>query len=252
MILNSLKQIKISWIIGIILFIGIVIQHMYYKNKVDVLTEQLDLEKKLVNALNDSVIYYNNIYGDVVAEKLSLQYDLDKLTNRLDSTKTQNGLLIRRINNLEYRVNIISAALIQSETTIDSLLNTEPIIYDDKIVFKDSTENLKYLFEINNVMPIDSIKSPSLHINHFSLPNQQFIDFHWRDDKKEGFPVAFSVTNTNPYIKTTDISSYIIPEISKTELKPSTWDKIGKFLNSNGLIAVGATTVIFGTLYILK
>jgi hypothetical protein len=60
------------------------------------------------------------------------------------------------------------------------------------------------------------------------FPNTQKIDFQWKDNRKEGYPISFSVINTNPYFKVTDIQSYIIPEIIKSELKPNIWQKIGQ------------------------
>lgn len=236
----------------VILIITIFIQQVYFKNKVEKLNEERNLEIKFSNAIMDTLDIYKNKYSEEVAEKLSLQYDLIKLRFKIDSVGSINDRLLNRINGLEQKNNIISAALIQSRIIIDSLENITPIIEDDKITFIDSTEYLTYRIEIDHVIPSDTLITPSLNIYDLIIPNEQFIEFHWEDNKKIGYPISFSVTNTNPYIKTTDISSYIIPEINKSNIKPSTFEKIKDFLNSNGLIAVGATGLVFGTLYILK
>ena len=64
--------------------------------------------------------------------------------------------------------------------------------------------------------------------------NTQFIEFHWKNEKKIGYPIAFSVTNSNDLFKTTNIDSYVIPEIKKETVKPSFWNNLGTFFNTTG------------------
>ena len=104
-------------------------------------------------------------------------------------------------------------------------------------------------------MPAHLDVKPTLMFNKFLLPNEQFIDFHWNDNKKEGYPVSFSVTNTNQFFKTIDIDSYIIPNIDKEVLDPTGWQKFTKWTVKNGKIiitvGVGAAAGAGITYYLL-
>jgi hypothetical protein len=100
-----------------------------------------------------------------------------------------------------------------------------------QFVKNDST--MKYDLIVHNVQPID-LELPKLEFKKFELPNTQFIEFHWKDERKEGYPISFSVTNSNPYYKVYNIDSYAIPELNKVELKPNFWQKLAKFSKSTG------------------
>jgi hypothetical protein len=60
------------------------------------------------------------------------------------------------------------------------------------------------------------------------------VNFHWKDDRKEGYPISFNVINTNPYFKVHDIQSYAIPELTREKVKPTFWQKVGQFGKSTG------------------
>jgi hypothetical protein len=99
-------------------------------------------------------------------------------------------------------------------------------------------------------MPVLKL-NPTLTFQYLTLPNTQFIEFHWKNDKKVGYPVAFSVTNTNDYFRIINIDSYIIPEIKQSTLKPTFWSKVGDFFTKSGgkLIWFGAGGVGGAVLY---
>jgi hypothetical protein len=91
-----------------------------------------------------------------------------------------------------------------------------------------------------------------LFIDSLNLYNKQFIEFHWLNERKDGYPVSFTVRNSNPYFKTYDIESYIIPEVQKSQLKPNIWQKTGNFYRKNRVpFAVGVGAGIL-TYIILK
>ena len=94
---------------------------------------------------------------------------------------------------------------------------------------------------VDNVEPYQN-NIPTLTFEKFELNNTQFIEFHWKSEPKNGYPVSFSVSNSNKYFQTYDIESYTIPEIKKSELKPTFWQKLGKTLKSSSgdLIIFGA------------
>ena len=65
------------------------------------------------------------------------------------------------------------------------------------------------------------------------------------------YPIGFSVTNTNPLFETVNIDSYAIPELQKTDLTPTNWNKFTNFFKTNGKyivafgIAVAGGSILF-------
>ena len=80
---------------------------------------------------------------------------------------------------------------------------------ETKHPIKNWEQNLGYYKTIPELRPL-------LTISNFKIPNKQFVEFHWEDDKTT--PIAFSVTNSNPLFITNNIESYAIPELIKEEI----------------------------------
>ena len=249
-------QIKLNLttiIVIVLLVLGVAGGWYIYQKKVNNLKSELDLATKLKNALLDTVTVYQNKQGEWVAEKLTLQETLKNLNKINSQLTTEQKDLLARVAAANKQNTIIAAALIESNVIIDSLKNlSKPIVdtVNKNITFSDSTKNLKYGIRIGNVMPVLKL-NPTLTFQYLTLPNTQFIEFHWKNDKKVGYPVAFSVTNTNDYFRIINIDSYIIPEIKQSTLKPTFWSKVGDFFTKSGgkLIWFGAGGVGGAVLY---
>ena len=191
---------------GLALLFAIGFGVMIYINKTSKLNNQIETEIKLRNALVDNVKYYQNKEKEWVAEKLTIQATVSELTKmKNELTQTQKELL-ERIKQTGKDYTIIAAALIKQNIKIDSLLlngNTEIDTLNKEIRFydtyKDSSKVMTYDFRVKNVIPSSLIKLPKLLIDSLSLPNTQYIDFKWKNDKKVGYPVSFSVTNSNGF-----------------------------------------------------
>lgn len=248
-ILNFLKE-KNRWAIVLVILLMIVGFSIYriQQNKINDLKDKYQTEVKLKNALIDSVGHYKNIYNEVVAEKLTIQEsikNLEKMYSQLNSSQKE---LIDRIKDVEKNGSIIAAALIQTNVEIGKLRPPTVVVNDSSIVFSDSTKNLDYDIVIGHVKPINIGLTPTLTFNKFELKNKQFIEFHWKDDKKLGYPISFSISNSNDYFKTYDINSYAIPKLKKTDLDPNGWNKFINWGKRNGktlmYIGIGAGGVI--------
>lgn len=249
------------WAILLILLLMIVggIVFNLQRNSINNWKEKHQTEVKLRNALVDSVNYYTNKYGEEVAEKLTLQTsikNLESINNKL--TESEQNLL-KRVKDVEKENNIITAALIEAEATIDSLLGAgfvEINVEDSSFIFTDTTEFFIYDITIGKAFPAILNVNPTITFNKLTLPNEQFVNFHWKDNKKEGYPIAFSTTNTSPYYKTNNISSYAIPELQKQEINPTGWQKITKWFNKNGkivgFVAGGVVVGAAGTYVIMN
>ena len=214
-------------------------------------------EVKLRNALIDTVSHYKNAYGEEVATKLTLQTTVKNLEEINDDLTASQQELLRRVKEADKENSIISAALIEAEAIIDSLMGDGWVVVnpeDSTINFSDSTDFLLYDITIGNAFASTPEKDPTIMFNHWRMPNKQFVDFHWKDEKKEGYPIEFSVSNSNPYFKTIDINSYAIPRLDKEVLNPTGWQKVGQWFSKNGKIVgfvAGGVVIGAGGTYLL-
>lgn len=234
-ILNWLKQ-KNNFLITIVIAIILILSLTVYfqKNKIAKLNNKYQTEVKLKNALIDTVHVYQNIRNEWVAEKLTIQEsikNLEKLNNQLSNSQRE---LINRIKEVEKDSKVIAAALIETNILIDKLRPPKVSVNDSNIVFSDSTAEIDYSIRVGYVMPMKSNIIPTLTLDRFKLYNKQFIEFHWKDEKKEGYPISFSVTNSNKYFKTANIESYAIEGLDKIDIAPTGWNKFGKWVKVNG------------------
>jgi hypothetical protein len=211
--------------------------------------DKYQTEAKLKNALLDSVNYYQNKQGEWVAEKLTIQEtikNLEKINGQLNDFQKE---LLARIIGIEKKNTVIAAALIRTEVKVDSLLHGGNTVVDttNKTVnFSDTSKIGKKVFAydltVGKVLPAFPNVKPTLFFKSIYFPNETFVEFHWKKDKKADYPVAFSVTNTNGYFKTANVDSYIIPDVKYHGSKFDQWlAKNGKMLMYIGIGAGGAT-----------
>ena len=243
------KKENIITTIIILLFVGLSATVYFQNKKILKLTDKYQSEVKLKNALLDTITVFKNKEGEWVKEKLTIQAtvsSLERMNNQLTSSQKE---LLKRVSEIEKTNSIIAAALIETNVKLDSLKNNKGIVNknDSSVVFNDSTSDLQYTLKVHHVLPIKGYV-PTLSFEKFNLPNKQFIEFHWKNNKKIGYPVSFSVSNTNKYFKTYNINSYTIPEIKKNNLKPTGWDKFKQWFKNGGNkgIYLGGGIVIGG------
>lgn len=235
-------------IIGVlILLILAVVGFKIYNNKVNKLEDKIATEIKLKNALVAEVTYHVNKEGEITAQKLTLEgkvKDLEKANNNL--TESQKELL-KRVKEIEKTNSIIAAALIETNVKIDSLRKSKIVVNeaDTSVTVSDSLPEIQYNFKIGNVIPSHKGVQPTFKIKQLELPNKQFVEFHWKDSKKEDYPISFSVSNSNKYFTTANVDSYTIP-LPKEKVKPTGWQKIGGFFKKTGdnLLFIGIGTAI--------
>jgi len=247
-------MIKINWsklipYIIILILIGVI---YYYVDRSGNFKAKYQEEVKLTKALQDSAIKYINKSNELVTEKLTLQTDIKNLTDENYVLTESQKNLIKRVKEVERKNTIITAALIESEVLIDSLRGATVVVdtTDNTITVSDSLPDIQYNFTIGNVKPVFTKVKPTFTINKLRLPNTQFVEFHWKDSRKEGYPISFSVSNSNEYFKTTNIDSYAIPELLKPEIKPSLWNKMWNGIKKHSPFLIGAVAGV-GTTYIL-
>jgi len=221
---------------------------MLYSNRVGNLKEKLDTETKLKNALVDTIQFHVNSYKEIVAEKLTLQGTIKGLTDKNNNLTSNEKNLLARVKKAEKDYTVIAAALIETHVIIDSLSN--PVVTVDslnnRVGFKDSTSYIKYNIDVMNVKALNASNKPAIRFNQFDLINTQYIDFLWKDNVREGNPVAFSVSNSNKYFKTFDIVSYAIPQLDKKTVKPNFIQRAGISIGKNKMLIITPTALVGG------
>jgi hypothetical protein len=232
----SLNLDKRDLVIGALVLL-LLIGGFYHFNSVGKNADKLQQEKNLQKALVDSVHHYMNREKELVSEKLTLQSSTKELKESNLALTASQKELVTRVDEINKHNQIISAALIQMGVKLDGLKNDSPVLETDSTEQfasspKDST--LSYEILVKNVKRFNPAFKPVLEFTKFSVPNKQFIEFHWKDDKKEGYPISFSVSNTNPYFKVYNLESYAIPELDKKKVKPTFWNKLGAFSKTWG------------------
>jgi hypothetical protein len=228
-------------IIGVVVFFTLFGGFGYHFRKISKLNNQLNEEIKLRNALIDTMTVYRNEANELVAEKLTLQADLSKLKDLNESLTNSQRNLLNRIEQLDKDKRVITAALIEANMVIDSLLHSGNTIIDPEnatITFTDKQEYIEYDIQVTNVVQADTLTNSDLHIRRLTLPNETFIEFHWQLDRRANYPIAFSVTNTSPFYQINNIESYAIPQLQKEDLDPSTWNNITQWFERNGGVVI--------------
>jgi len=245
-------------IAGVILLLAIGGGWKLYSNKVAKLNDKVASEIKLRNALIDTVTYHKNKNKELVAEKLTIQLSLKELQKMNGQLTQSEKELTARIKEAEKNSSVITAALIKTQARVDSLLHAGQTVVDTtkKTVtftarYVNDKKMFNYGFTIGNVLPFNPKLKPTLRIDSLFFPNTQFVSFNWKDNRKEGYPISFNVSNSNGFFSTVNIDSYAIPELNKTEIKPNFWKRVGNFFSKSGnnLIYIGTGGVLGAATY---
>lgn len=239
------KNIIIVGLIALLLLLGG--YHLYKNREHD---SEIKQEKGLRNALSDTLSTYRNKENQWVSEKLTIQAETKDLKDKNLILTENQADLIKRVEQINKNSQVISAALIQMGVKLDGALDSKSIVENDSTIhFPKSTDSISYDIYVHNVKQFGLTK-PVLEFKTFTLPNTQLVEFHWKDQRKEGYPVSFTVTNSNPYYKVYNLDSYAIPELEKTKVKPTFWNKLGTFSKSTGgkIVIFGAGVVAGGLL----
>lgn len=254
--LSKNNRWAVALVIVLLLFGGTII---HFKNKkIASLKEDVKTEVKLRDALLDSVKVYKNKRDELVAEKLTIQATIKNLEKMYGQLSSDQKELIQRIKEMDKKNSVIAAALIKTDVKIDSLLaingkngtivtvdSTKKMFNINNLAAKDTS--FIYDIDVNNALPALPTIKPSLLFKSIEIPNKQFVEFHWKNDqKKKGYPISFSISNSNKYIKVVGLESYAIPPLDKLKINPSGWDKFGNFMIKNGrtILYIGIGTGI--------
>ena len=246
-------DLKTILIVGVILVVLLGGGFGFLGNKLNDTNDKLAEQINLSNAIQDTLSYTKNKLDEEVATKLSLQATLKELDEKNDHLSNNQKELLHRIKNLKNKNDLISAALVETQIQIETLrkaIEGKVNKKDSSVSFAQTSDSLSFDFTVRKVMPTPENAIPTLHINNLTIPNKQFIEFKFGNDKEYyQTPIKFSISNSNPLVKTVGADSYTIPEVNP-DIKPTFWDKMNKFFNKPAVKIIGGTILFGGGVYV--
>jgi len=194
---NIIKRSYKYFIIIIILLIFLFFSHLNFFN-------YKSINLKNLEALNQKITYYKNKEGQEIAAKISLQGEKNALK-----------LLVISLNDSTKQLNKI----IKTFKNVSAAIQTKTILKIDsiEIPYYIKGNDFNKPFEIKKEFYSFSGNSTNLglFINSIIIPNKQSIVI---GDKKTSFfknKYQINVINSNPYIKTTNLESFVYKEKKK-------------------------------------
>lgn len=189
--------------------------------------ESLAQEIKLRNALQSEMVVTRDELGRETAEKLTIQTDLKTLEAMKDKLSAEKRQLIELVKTQDKNSKLIAAALVKTQVEVREIVSNKPVaITDSTATFAVATDSISYDAQVKGVRVDTTTQTPSLVVRNLKIPNDAQISFQW-GEKKEGYPVSFKITNSNPLFKTKNIESYAIPELKKEEVRPTFFQGLG-------------------------
>jgi len=255
---NIKKYASVKNIIIVVLLLVLGIGGYIYNTKTTNLSEELEGEVKLNEALKDSVEFFETKSGNLVAEKRTLQGDVDDLLEKNTGLNENQRDLLQTIKKLnkEWKNDreIFAAARIEYESLIDSLNSfiagaTDVDTLKNMVSFVETDTGSHFIYDLDilGVRPNPIDINPEIRFNRIDFPNTQTISFNWDRNERKDYPVSFTVQNTNKFYKVNNIESYTIPELQKDVVDPNFWQKSWKWIKVNGkYILVGAAGFTIG------
>lgn len=250
---NNMKSLQINLttiIVGVVLLGVLFFGYKFYTGKIESMKTELEMEVKLKNALVDSMTVSTNKRGELEVEKLTLQGTIKDLSDKNNNLNAKQKDLLKRIKEQSNEIIVITAALVDTKTELNNLRNSMGTFTKDTLSFPFESPDLTYLIKITNVKPAVPSQKSELVFSKFVMMNTQFPKFQWDKDRRADYPVAFTISNSNKYITTTNIESYSIPEVDKIVIKPTGWQKFKAWTGKTGG-KVGTLGVGIGVGYLL-
>ncbi len=207
------------------------------------LETKIEETQRLQLALQDSLRITHLRNGQLRYEKKTLQGTISQVSAQNSQLNKQQKELLTYVKEQAKKPKrdggLIAAGSVVYETGINKPLPSVPATVSDSVDVVDfayESDTLRYRARLRGVR-IDSTSRPRLQLTALSLPNTATVAFQW-GTKKEGYPVSFSVQNSNPLYRVSNVESYAIPEL-RPEIRRRT--RVGRWLV--GLAKAGKVVV---------
>ena len=208
----------------------------------------LQQEISLRNALQSEMVITKDKLGRETAEKLTLQTDVKTLVDMKDKLSADKQQLIELVQRQDKDHKLIVAALVKTKVVVKEIRSEKPaVLTDSSASFVVATDSIGYEATVTGVH-VDSAKVPSLVVRNLVIPNSSEISFQW-GEKKEGYPISFKITNSNPLFHTQNVESYAIPQLTKAEVRPNFFEGLSLTLkNGKTPFVIGVSAGALGVL----
>lgn len=236
--INKLNIILIGIIILITSISYTIITHQ--NKKKNLLEDKLLSNNNLISALTDTLSIVVGENGELLKEKKVMQTNIKELEGtNIVLTKNQKKL-VDRVNSLQKKYNVISTTLIETELELKNIKNSIGVVdtVKNSVVFSEISKEMEYSVRVKNIRPYKNL-IPELIFDEFKVYDTISLDFIW-GDKKEGYPVSVMIGNSNKYVDTVGVDSYMIPNI-KPENKKGFWRRTGSWLKGKKNMLIGFT-----------
>lgn len=247
---NVFQRNKSTILTAIIVILLLIIGFGYFQLKSSH-KEELSAKENYNNALVAQMKTYRDKNGILYNEKLTLQTSLKQLEQDRDNGKlnADKKELLARIEASGRKKDIIAAALVKAEVKTKKIVIDKPsVVRDSSISFSYNSDTINVDLTVKNVVGIKGRK-PALFLDSISLKNTVYVQYDW-GKRTEGYPVSFTISNSNPLFKTSNVESYIIPEVVKDKVRPGLVKRVGKFIVTKAvpIVAGVASGVATGAL----
>jgi hypothetical protein len=204
------KKAAVGLLIALLGLMG----YLYHADRVGAYEQQLRGKEHLLSALSDEMRTTRESNGQLRHTKKTLQASVGEL-------ERHNHLLTDRqrrlVGQMKHNKNAFAGALVAMRLEVRGLRGKTTATSDTTLLLTHESDSLSYAIQVEGVRPTSAARHTLLRLD---APNEQAVAFQW-GDRREGFPVSFTVTNSNPLFKVGDVDSYAIPEIQKQVLRPT-------------------------------
>jgi hypothetical protein len=186
---------KLHYYVIILLLIGVCAY--LYNDRNDITNRS----ERNIEASNDTIKYYKNKYGEVVASKLALEYTEKELKSKLSVKTDENKRLSESLKKYKKVIAVVES---KQEVKIDTVYVPfkTPINCDFNKFFDINDDNYKLGVNISNL---------GFKLKYLELSNNQNTIIGWKGQGLfKGSKATVEITNSNPYFNQVEMKPIII------------------------------------------
>ena len=186
---------KLHYYVIILLLIGVCAY--LYNDRNDITNRS----ERNIEASNDTIKYYKNKYGEVVASKLALEYTEKELKSKLSVKTDENKRLSESLKKYKKVIAVVES---KQEVKIDTVYVPfkTPINCGFNKSFDINNDNYKLGLNISNL---------GFKLNYLELSNDQNTIIGWKGQGLfKSSKATVEITNSNPYFNQVEMKPIII------------------------------------------
>jgi hypothetical protein len=188
---------------------------------------EINKEKALVEAIQDSLHVYKEKNGQLVVQKKTLIGTLKDIKEQNEFLNAEQKDLIEKLNKLQTKTHrSVGGMLVKQEIKVDSLKLITSLNKTDSASFVSqyTSDSISMVIDIKGVKPTtDSI--PSVSLRNLTIPGELFVEFGY-DPTNPNHVISVTARSTNPLLRAQKIETQLIPEIITNQERTTLGKKI--------------------------